>query len=244
MDEENLPKSKCALCPTDAHTAMISAVLIGSLLLVFACYVRGKMMCQRRPRGRNNIINQREGPEVPRGDGENIVMSDNDINMKLRDIRRSQIVSCSLVTTKAIAASIRTSLSMDLSEKDSEATGRATNTEGPCSCTSLDSSSHTLCSEECIGDEEDGLQSAPDGSNIDSNIDSNIVGLDRADTCLILESTGWEIETCAICIEPYEENDAISYSKRQNCMHSFHQGCIKLWLKENSECPCCRCPYV
>mmetsp|Transcript_12637 Transcript_12637/g.29853 ORF Transcript_12637/g.29853 Transcript_12637/m.29853 type:complete len:868 (-) Transcript_12637:55-2658(-) len=48
-----------------------------------------------------------------------------------------------------------------------------------------------------------------------------------------------ELDTCAICLCPYEEGDVRIFSKR--CQHAFHKDCILEWLvKSHNECPCCR----
>jgi len=57
-------------------------------------------------------------------------------------------------------------------------------------------------------------------------------------------SLDWQTETCAICLEPYKENDEVSYSKHQNCSHAFHTCCIVAWGKDRNDCPCCRGPYL
>ena len=56
----------------------------------------------------------------------------------------------------------------------------------------------------------------------------------------------WDSATCAICLEPYKENDDVSYSKHQNCTHAFHSSCIVAWLKDElrNDCPMCRGPYL
>ena len=45
---------------------------------------------------------------------------------------------------------------------------------------------------------------------------ASVVSLDSS---LVLESTGWAAETCAICIEPYKENDVVCHSRKENCTH-------------------------
>jgi hypothetical protein len=59
-------------------------------------------------------------------------------------------------------------------------------------------------------------------------------------------SLDWLDEPCAICLEPYKENDCVSYSRHQNCAHAFHTSCILTWLKDEfrNDCPCCRGPYL
>ena len=62
---------------------------------------------------------------------------------------------------------------------------------------------------------------------------------------LVMESTRWEVDVCAICTEPYKEKDLVSYSRREDsCKHIFHPECIKDWLKIKNNCPCCRLLYV
>lgn len=57
---------------------------------------------------------------------------------------------------------------------------------------------------------------------------------------------GWKLESCAICLEAYQENDSVSYSKHQNCSHAFHTKCILNWLQDEyrNDCPCCRSEYI
>ena len=71
-----------------------------------------------------------------------------------------------------------------------------------------------------------------------------------ASSYLMLEASNeitedWTIDKCAICLEDYEANDSVAYSKHQTCEHVFHTDCISAWLREDgrNECPCCRGPY-
>ena len=45
------------------------------------------------------------------------------------------------------------------------------------------------------------------------------------------------LDECSICLEKYIKNDKIMSLE---CNHSFHDACIKLWLKNNNTCPQCR----
>ena len=45
------------------------------------------------------------------------------------------------------------------------------------------------------------------------------------------------LDECSICLEKYVKNDKIMSLE---CSHSFHDACIKLWLKNNNTCPQCR----
>ena len=62
-----------------------------------------------------------------------------------------------------------------------------------------------------------------------------------------IDMNAWNLESqCAICLESYQENESVSYSKHRNCSHTFHTDCILNWLKDEfrNDCPCCRSPYV
>ncbi|KAL3821775.1 hypothetical protein ACHAXA_000274 [Cyclostephanos tholiformis] len=65
-----------------------------------------------------------------------------------------------------------------------------------------------------------------------------------ADSRLVMDSTGWEVDMCAICTEQYDEDDLVSYSRERRCKHNFHPKCIERWLKVRNDCPCCRSRYI
>ena len=44
-------------------------------------------------------------------------------------------------------------------------------------------------------------------------------------------------DTCAICIEPLQENDTLILL---SCNHYYHYGCIKSWFNKELICPICR----
>ncbi|CAN0854896.1 RING-H2 finger protein ATL52 [Linum grandiflorum] len=44
--------------------------------------------------------------------------------------------------------------------------------------------------------------------------------------------------TCAICLCEFEEGEELK--TLPECMHSFHVGCIDMWLYSHSNCPMCR----
>mmetsp|Transcript_14729 Transcript_14729/g.31431 ORF Transcript_14729/g.31431 Transcript_14729/m.31431 type:complete len:435 (+) Transcript_14729:84-1388(+) len=52
--------------------------------------------------------------------------------------------------------------------------------------------------------------------------------------------------SCAICLEPYQPNDRLSYSKYRQCTHVFHTDCIVSWLvdQKRDDCPYCRGRYI
>ncbi|XP_017475869.1 PREDICTED: RING-H2 finger protein ATL51-like [Rhagoletis zephyria] len=43
--------------------------------------------------------------------------------------------------------------------------------------------------------------------------------------------------SCAICTQPLESNQECLLT---SCNHVYHCNCIKTWLTNSSECPCCR----
>ncbi|CAI0443099.1 unnamed protein product [Linum tenue] len=44
--------------------------------------------------------------------------------------------------------------------------------------------------------------------------------------------------TCAICLCEFEEGEELK--TLPECVHSFHVGCIDMWLYSHSNCPMCR----
>ena len=157
--------------------------------------------------------------------------------MRLDEIRRAKIVSRSLATARVTTAAIHPSkIPMDPPEEDPPRRSKRTTTDSPRA--SLESSS-PRAETSVIADEERGPESAPEDRMTDGT--SVIV---VAKSRLVLDPTGWEVDACAICTEPYEEDDVVSYSKKQRCRHNFHPECIKTWLKVKDDCPCCRSPYV
>lgn len=126
------------------------------------------------------------------------------------------------------------------------------------SCTSLGAVRRVSeVSSDCDGgdDDDDGkaLSEAEQGQQFTTSNLSKGCSPSASQTlseALLLENSttpfDWQSETCAICLEPYKENDDVSYSKHQNCSHAFHTSCILSWLKDEfrNDCPCCRGPYL
>mmetsp|Transcript_64379 Transcript_64379/g.73908 ORF Transcript_64379/g.73908 Transcript_64379/m.73908 type:complete len:233 (+) Transcript_64379:124-822(+) len=46
-------------------------------------------------------------------------------------------------------------------------------------------------------------------------------------------------ESCAVCQDEYEKDTTIL---KLPCNHTFHQDCVKPWLKMHNSCPTCRAP--
>merc|ERR1712083_390780 len=51
---------------------------------------------------------------------------------------------------------------------------------------------------------------------------------------------GDNLQCCTICLEAFQINDEVSWSRSNECQHVFHHNCILPWLASHSECPCCR----
>jgi hypothetical protein len=77
--------------------------------------------------------------------------------------------------------------------------------------------------------------------DIEAQTDDFVMTLEKP-----IDMDGWKLESCSICLEPYQENDSVSYSKHQNCNHAFHTECIFKWLQHEcrNDCPYCRRQYV
>lgn len=61
---------------------------------------------------------------------------------------------------------------------------------------------------------------------------SEVLGRCETRTC-----TTSSDDTCAICLCNFEVGDLV---KELICHHSFHDGCVMGWLKNNSTCPICK----
>lgn len=49
--------------------------------------------------------------------------------------------------------------------------------------------------------------------------------------------------SCAICLEEYQDGEAIAWSKNKACHHAHHHKCLLKWLADHEDCPSCRRPY-
>lgn len=49
--------------------------------------------------------------------------------------------------------------------------------------------------------------------------------------------------SCAICLEDYQADDDVAYSKDLKCKHAFHKTCITKWLQSHHNCPVCRIQF-
>jgi hypothetical protein len=47
-----------------------------------------------------------------------------------------------------------------------------------------------------------------------------------------------KLEECSICLESLQKDD---YSILGNCLHKFHESCIKEWFMSNKSCICPIC---
>ena len=179
---------------------------------------------------------------------------------QLQAEHRSRLVEKTLITIKL---SYRKKISSTTSRDRAES----------CDSTDLDSTMSSSCtvlgstmrnsdepvessaSFDCIDEEDydDSLSDAENGiaSSTDADVDYNMYTMTEAvessTTSTPLPPIDCQkLETCAICLEPYKENDDVSYSRHQNCSHAFHTSCIQSWLADEfrNDCPCCRGPYV
>jgi hypothetical protein len=55
------------------------------------------------------------------------------------------------------------------------------------------------------------------------------------------KNEGWE---CAICLMSFQVGEDVCRSRNPECDHAFHIACLKPWLLEHIECPCCRNNYL
>ena len=55
---------------------------------------------------------------------------------------------------------------------------------------------------------------------------------------------GPSTQECCICLDGYEADETVCWSREDDCDHIFHDECILAWLKDNDECPLCRAKLV
>lgn len=46
--------------------------------------------------------------------------------------------------------------------------------------------------------------------------------------------------SCPICLDVFDRDDVITWSKELRCQHVYHANCLNPWLMENDDCPVCR----
>ena len=49
---------------------------------------------------------------------------------------------------------------------------------------------------------------------------------------------------CDICLDDYQVNQVVAWSKNVECKHAFHVDCISDWLQRRPTCPTCRQEYI
>jgi hypothetical protein len=136
-----------------------------------------------------------------------------------RKALRLQMVKNALITTKVVTCN----------HDSSNRRGSFAMTE--CTTTSIDSS-NSSSADLAMEDLE---------SPTDQNTDDPVMTLEHP-----IDVEGWKLDSCSICLESYQENESVSYSKHQNCSHCFHTGCIMNWLQDEhrNDCPYCRSQFV
>jgi Ring finger domain len=87
-------------------------------------------------------------------------------------------------------------------------------------------------------------------TNTKTNLEMNDTLSIVSDACkkattneFIVEST--HEPSCAICLDPFQMGDMVSYSSDVSlCHHEYHQICITEWLMKCYQCPVCRSNYI
>lgn len=77
--------------------------------------------------------------------------------------------------------------------------------------------------------------------NLKISPDSSLPNNDSQITYDDSKNEGWE---CAICIMSFQVGEDVCWSRNPECDHAFHIACLKPWLLEHIECPCCRNNYL
>jgi hypothetical protein len=83
-------------------------------------------------------------------------------------------------------------------------------------------------------DGDNGKENEEEEMNMDDN---NATNHDNSD------DYGEDEGCCTICLEDYKLGDEVCRSRNAaiaGCTHKFHSHCIKDWLMNHDDCPCCR----
>jgi len=51
---------------------------------------------------------------------------------------------------------------------------------------------------------------------------------------------GYSALSCPICLDVFDRDDVITWSKELRCQHVYHENCLNPWLMKNDDCPICR----
>ena len=238
-----LDLQKVPAAPT--YIFAVIPIILFAILVIASCYIRKGLSSYVESAREKDRQEQRRQKEEQRKE------------------RRNKLVGEALVSTKVTrlfaAARGRTSTVETLGTANSSS---SSDIIGDLSRRSSVESSARIIGDELSDAEQGGvlvhsMDSTSDGSSANhadiddipnSNKYSEDVDSEEKDTTTLQSPLDWlqQNEECAICLEPYKENDDISYSKHQNCNHAFHTTCIVSWLKDefHNDCPCCRGPYV
>jgi len=66
---------------------------------------------------------------------------------------------------------------------------------------------------------------------------ANAIKIETLPTRTIEDATKEITDQCAICFEPWKEQDVV---KTLPCLHYYHTACINQWLGTKLTCPTCR----
>ena len=75
------------------------------------------------------------------------------------------------------------------------------------------------------------LSNLDNESNVNRSLNFNSIALESIDKLCP------EKKRCTICLENFQKLDKVI---NLNCLHMFHDNCIKTWLKNNNYCPICK----
>jgi hypothetical protein len=87
------------------------------------------------------------------------------------------------------------------------------------------------------GDDED-----TDSSNDQDRERASLEKSDGDERHVIVE--GYSALSCPICLDAFDRDDVITWSKELRCQHVYHANCLNPWLMENDDCPICRTSLI
>ena len=84
---------------------------------------------------------------------------------------------------------------------------------------------------------DDGMNSSHNIFNYDSNNNDDKISQLESKILENVDNLSPDKKSCIICLENFQKSDIII---NLECLHMYHDNCIKKWLNENNYCPICK----
>ena len=79
-------------------------------------------------------------------------------------------------------------------------------------------------------------------NNNENNKNANVKNGEQQNQDLFTKNTNYIGETCVICLECIVDLESMALTNCNGTHHSYHETCIRQWIKTSQSCPYCRTP--